>query len=383
MPIADKNYTRPTVFAVALVIAALFHPSAACAQARTEVKQDWGKLPDGTAVALYTLKNKNGITASISTYGGIVTSLSVPDRNGKFADVVHGFDNLAAYLKGDPYFGAIVGRYGNRIAHAKFSLNGAEYKLAKNDGDNTLHGGLKGFDKVVWQANKVDGAGEQGVELTYLSKDGEEGFPGNLQVKVTYRLTDTNELRIEYAASNDKDTVLNLTNHSYFNLAAAGDILGHVVTLHAGRFTPVDKSLIPTGELKSVKGTPFDFTSPVAVGKRIEEKDEQLIFGKGYDHNWVIDGDGKSLAKAAEVFEPKSGRVLEVWTTQPGVQFYTGNFLDGTLRGKGGRVYRRRSALCLETQHFPDSPNQPAFPSTLLRKGATYHTTTVWKFQSR
>ncbi|HVX67230.1 MAG TPA: aldose epimerase family protein [Bryobacteraceae bacterium] len=343
-------------------------------------KQEFGKTPDGEAVQLYTLANKHGMEAKITTYGGRVVSLKTPDRNGKLDDVTLGFDNLDSYLKENPYFGAIVGRYGNRIAHGRFKLNGVEYKLAQNNGENSLHGGLKGFDKVVW---KVKDAGPQFLELGYLSRDGEEGYPGNLDTTVRYTLTDNNELRIDYSATTDKDTVLNLTNHTYFNLGGEENILEHELTLFADRFTPVDKGLIPTGELRSVAGTPFDFRKSTPIGARIEADDEQIRLGGGYDHNFVLNRKGNSLAPAATAYDPKSGRVLEVLTTEPGVQFYTGNFLDGTLTGKGGRAYQRRSAFCLETQHYPDSPNHPDFPTTVLKPGARYHSTTVWKFSAR
>ena len=338
----------------------------------------WGKTPEGDSVDLYTLSNAKGAEARIATYGGVVVSLKVPDRSGAMGDVVAGFDSLEGYLKPPPYFGAIIGRYGNRIGGARFSLNGMEYTLAKNDGANHLHGGVRGFDKRVWTAKPLS---PQSLELTYLSKDGEEGYPGNLSATVTYTLTDANELKIEYSATTDKDTVVNLTNHSYFNLAGDGDILGHQVTIHADRFTPVDKGLIPTGELKSVAGTPFDFRAGNTIGERIEQKDEQLIFGRGYDHNWVLNRTGSGLESAAKVTDPKSGRVLEVLTTEPGLQFYTGNFLDGSLQGKG-RAYTRRSAFCMETQHFPDSPNKPDFPSTVLKPGGKYQTTTVFRFST-
>jgi len=345
-------------------------------------KEPFGKTADGTAVDLYTLQNKNGAEVKLPPFGGIVESLKVPDRAGKFDDVVLGFDSLDGYLGTHPYFGALVGRYGNRIAKGRFTLNGVEYKLACNDGANTLHGGIKGFDKAVWAAREITVGGSPALELTYVSKDGEEGYPGNLTTTVTYSLSDKNELRIEYRATTDKDTVLNLTNHTYFNLAGQGqgDILSHVMMIRAGRFTPVDAGLIPTGELRGVEGTPLDFRTPTAIGARIEAKDEQMVRGKGYDHNFVLDGPAGSLSLAAKVTEPKSGRVMEVLTTQPGVQFYTGNFLDGTLRGKGGKAYAHRFGFCLETQHFPDSPNQSAFPSAVLKPGSEYRETTVYRF---
>jgi aldose 1-epimerase len=348
-----------------------------------ESHADFGKTPEGVAVQIYTLTNKKGVQARITNYGGIVVSLKTPDRKGAMADVVLGFDSLDGYLTSpSPYFGALIGRYGNRIAHARFALNGVDHKLAANNGENSLHGGNRGFNKVVWSPRELS---DGGLELTYMSKDGEEGYPGNLRVTVTYHLTDANELKIEYAASTDKDTVLNLTNHSYFNLKGAGngDILGHVVTLNADKFTPVDAGLIPTGDLRSVNGTPFDFRKGTAIGARIEQSDEQLKLGKGYDHNWVLNKSGNSLSLAARVEEPSTGRVLEVHTTEPGVQFYTGNFLDGTAKGKGGKMYGFRSGFCLETQHFPDSPNQSQFPSTVLRPGQAFRSTTVYRFSAK
>jgi aldose 1-epimerase len=343
--------------------------------------REFGKTPSGETVELYTLKNAKGVEADISTYGGVIVSLKVPDRTGALGDIVLGFDDFNGYLKPPPYFGALIGRYGNRIAHARFTLDGVEYKLAKNDGDNSLHGGTRGFDKVLWKAKPGPG---QSLELTYLSKDGEEGYPGNLSVTVVYTLTDNNELKIDYTATTDKDTVLNLTNHSYFNLAGQGegDILADQLTLNADRYTPVDKGLIPTGELRNVEGTPFDFRQPHAIGERIGSNDEQIALGGGYDHNFILNRTGDGLSLAAKVTEAKSGRVMEVLTTEPAIQFYTGNFLDGTLTGKGGKVYGRRSALCLETQHYPDSPNHPSFPSTELKPGGVYHTTTVYRFST-
>ena len=359
-------------------------PSRETGAARQMRKQAFGTTADGQPVDLYTLTNKNGVEASIITYGGIVTSLKTPDRNGKLEDVVLGFDDLAGYLKTNPYLGALIGRYGNRIGNAKFKLDGVEYKLAANNGPNALHGGLKGFDKVLWKARDASDGQSPRLELSYLSKDGEEGYPGNLSATVVYTLTDANELRIDYTATTDKDTVVNLTNHSYFNLGgpSAADILGHELTLYADRFTPVDATLIPTGELRSVADTPLDFRQPVAIGARISQADEQLKFGGGYDHNFVLNSGGGALAPAAKVYEPKTGRVLEVLTTEPGIQFYSGNFLDGTLTGKGGKVIAFRSGLCLETQHFPDSPNKPQFPSTVLKPGEKYQSTTVYRFSA-
>ncbi len=356
---------------------------AAGANAATKLTEaDFGKTPDGAAIKIHTLTNAHGVQARITNYGGIVVSLDAPDRDGKMADVVLGFDALPEYVANPTtYFGAIIGRYGNRIGDARFTLNGVEYKLPKNDGENCLHGGGNGFFKRVWTARALPNGD---LELGYRSKDGEEGFPGNLSVTVTYRLTDANELRIEYAATTDKETVVNLTNHSYFNLkgAGAGDILGHQLMLNADRFTPVNQNLIPTGELRPVSGTPFDFRKLTPIGARIEQNDEQLKFGKGYDHNWVLNRTGSALALAARVEEPSSGRVLEALTTEPGVQFYSGNFLDGSVKGKGGKTYPRRSAFCLETQHFPDSPNRPAFPSTVLKPGQQYRSTTVYRFST-
>jgi aldose 1-epimerase len=342
---------------------------------------DFGKLPDGSLVHIYTLTNRNHIQARITDYGGILVSLTAPDRHGQFADIVLGFDSLEGYLAHNgPFFGALIGRYANRLAKAQFALNGVEYRLEKNNGENTLHGGSQGFDKKLWTPRVLP---DGGLELTDRSQDGEEGFPGNLSVTVIYRLTDANELRIDYAATTDKDTVVNLTNHSYFNLkgAGAGDVLSHLVTLYASRFTPVDRGLIPTGELRSVAGTPFDFRKPVSIGARIAQNDEQLKLGGGYDHNFVLDkksADGKPEL-AAHVEEPESGRVLEVWTTEPGVQFYTANSLEDGLKGKRGAVYGRRSGFCLETQHFPDSPNRTDFPSTVLHPGQLFKSTTIYR----
>jgi aldose 1-epimerase len=345
-------------------------------------ESSFGKTAEGQAIHIYTLTNKNRLEARIATYGGIVVSLKTPDAKGVLSDIVLGHDDVSGYIANPaPFFGALVGRYANRIGHAKFKLNGVEYTLDKNDGENSLHGGARGFDKRVWTARQLP---DGGLELAYLSKDGEEGYPGNLKAIIVYHLTDANELEIDYSATTDKDTVVNLTNHSYFNLKGAGngDILGHRLMLAADRFTPVDAGLIPTGELRNVNATPFDFRKPTAIGSRIGQNDEQLKLGKGYDHNWVLNSGGGVLSLAARVEEPTSGRVLEVHTTQPGIQFYTGNFLDGSIKGKGGKVYGHRSGLCLETQHFPDSPNKPAFPSTVLTPGETFHSTTVFKFRT-
>jgi aldose 1-epimerase len=377
------------VFVIALLLVGMVmtwrQPATAEAKS-TMKKQPFGKTSDGRDVELYTLTNKKGMEVAITNFGGIIVALKAPDRNGKFDDVVLGYDSLDGYLTNKAFFGALIGRYGNRIAHGKFALNGANYTLPKNDGDNTLHGGPEGFNKRLWTAKDVSGAKGQALELTYMSKDGEEGFPGNLTVKVVYTLTDQNELTITYSATTDKETVVNLTNHSYFNLAGqgTGDILGHQLMIRGDHITAVDDTLIPTGELRPVKGTPFDFTHSTAIGERINQDDPQIKVGKGYDHNWVLNAHGPhSPVLAAEAYEPNSGRVLQVLTVEPGVQFYSGNFLDGTITGKGGKVYKYRYGFCLETQHFPDSPNHPKFPSTTLKPGQTYSTTTVFKFSTR
>jgi aldose 1-epimerase len=346
-------------------------------------KQPFGKTENLTPVDLYTLTNDKGVEARITTYGGIVVSLKVPDRNARLGDVVLGYENLEGYLTNSSYFGALIGRYGNRIAKGSFQLGGTPYQLAQNNGDNHLHGGVVGFDKVIWKAKELWGEDEVGLQLTYLSHDGEEGYPGNLSVTVVYTLTNNNELKIDYSATTDKKTIANLTNHSYFNLAGTGDILGHELMLKADRFTPVDKGLIPTGELSSVDGTPMDFTTPTAIGARINQNDEQLIYGLGYDHNWVLNNSGGKLALAAKIFEPTSGRVMKVYTTQPGIQFYSGNFLDGSITGKNGEIYYKHFGFCLETQHFPDSPNHSNFPSTSLNPGQRYKHTTIYKFSAQ
>jgi aldose 1-epimerase len=343
----------------------------------TVQKTPFGRLPDGTEVDLYTLTNANGLVARITNYGTIITELHVPDCDGKPADVVLGFDNLAQYLQKHPYFGCTVGRVANRIAKGQFTLNGTTYRLAVNNGPNHLHGGTKGFDKMVWRAEPQTGAG---VAFTYTSADGEEGYPGKLDVSVVMTLTPANELRIDYAAAADKATPVNLTNHSYFNLYGEGDILGHELTLAADYYTPSDATLIPTGEMKAVNGTPLDFRNPRAIGGRIAEVANEEA---GYDHNFVINNGGKSLTPAARVHEPRTGRVMEVQTTQPGVQLYTANYLDGSLTGKRGVVYRRQDAFCLETQHFPDSVNKPNFPSIILRPGDTYRQTVIYAFSTR
>ena len=349
----------------------------------TITKDAFGTAPDGQAVDIYTLSNAKGAQARIMTYGGVVQSLSVPDKHGNFADVVLGYDNLDGYLdKKTPYFGALIGRYGNRIGGAKFTLEGQTYTLATNNGPNSLHGGLKGFDKVVWTATPSLSVDGPVLTLTYLSKDGEEGFPGNLQVKAVYTLTEDNALKLEYTATTDKATVVNLTHHSYFNLAGAGNgnILKHVVYIKGDSTTPVDAGLIPTGEIKPVDGTPFDFRTPTAIGARINDPDTVLQYGPGYDHNWIINKAPGEYGLMARVVEPTSGRTLEVWSDEPALQFYAGNFLDGTITGKGGKVYKHRSAFCMEPQHYPDSPNKPNFPNVVLKPGETYHNIIVYKF---
>ena len=343
----------------------------------------FGKMPDGTDVQLYTLTNAHGLKATITNYGGTLTSLLVPDKTGQLGDVVLGFDDVSGYLspafrKSNPYFGALIGRYGNRIKGGKFTLDGKTYTLATNNGPNSLHGGKKGYDQVLWQAQPDVTTDGQSLTLTYLSKDGEEGYPGNLTVSVRYTLTPDDALQIDYTATTDKATPINLTNHAYFNLnhGAGKDILGHEVTLPADRYTVVDATLIPTGELRAVKGTPFDFTTPHTIGERIAKVEG------GYDHNWVLNTATGQHA-AATVYEPVSGRTMDVTTDEPGIQFYTGNFLDGTLKGKGGTVYGQHAGFCLETQHFPDSPNQPTFPSTVLKPGETFKSTSSYKFGVR
>ena len=347
--------------------------------------KDFGKTADGEGVKLYTLTNSNGLEAKIMTYGGILVSLEAPDRNGKLADVVLGYETLSGYVSNNPFFGATVGRYANRIANGEFTLDGTTYKLAKNNGENHLHGGIKGFDKVIWASESFKEEDAVGLKLTYLSKDGEEGYPGNLTCTVIYTLTNDNGLKISFDAETDKPTIVNLSHHSYFNLAGqgVGDILGHRLEICADRFTPVDAGLIPTGELRSVKGTPMDFTKPAAIGARINEDDQQLKYGGGYDHNWVLNKTDDELALAVRVYEPSSGRVMEVFTTEPGVQFYAGNFLDGSITGKANKVYKHRYGFCLEPQHFPDSPNKPDFPSVVLRPGQKYTHITVYKFSVR
>ncbi|HEV3278207.1 MAG TPA: aldose epimerase family protein [Terriglobia bacterium] len=367
---------------LALGIALVFGVRAQAASAGIKMTK-FGDMPDGTAVNLYTLTNRSGMRVSITNYGGRIVSLVVPDRTGKMGDVVLGFDDLAGYIGPNPYFGALVGRYANRIGNARFTLDGKEYKLAVNDGPNSLHGGLRGFDKQVWTFKDL-GGNHPAIELTYVSPDGEESYPGKLTVHVVYTLADNNELKIDYTATTNKDTVLNLTNHSYFNLSGegSGDILKTAMMINADRYTPVDAHLIPTGEIATVEGTPLDFRKSTVIGDRINADFEQLKLAKGYDHDFVLDRPEGThgMVLAARAIDHESGRALEVLTTQPGIQLYTGNFLDGTVHGKGGKVYGFRSAFCLETQHFPDSPNKPDFPTTELKPGQTFHETTVFKF---
>jgi len=348
-------------------------------QPGTITKAEFGVLPDSTKVSLYTLVNHSGITMKVTNYGGIITSLLVPDKNGKAADIVLGYDSLPGYLEAPSYFGALIGRYGNRIANGKFTLDGTEYVLAKNNGPNHLHGGVYGYDKVVWEAEEFKTDSAVGIKLHRLSKDGEEGYPGNLDVTVTYTLNDDNSLVFDYTATTDKATPVNLTQHSYFNLAGGGDIKTHELMISASKYNVVDSTLIPTGELREVKGTPFDFTTMKPIGKDLEATGGNPV---GYDHNFILDT--KSISElAVRVVEPNSGRIMEVYTDQPGVQFYSGNFLDGTITGKSGTFYQQYTGFCLETQHFPDSPNQPAFPTTILKPGEKYHTTTIYKFSAK
>jgi aldose 1-epimerase len=353
------------------------------ARTRGVTKQVWGKTAAGEAVDLYTLTNATGASVQVATLGGTVVSVKVPDKTGALGDVVLGFDSLDGYLGPHPFFGVLVGRYGNRIGNARFALDGKTYTLAKNNGVNSLHGGLKGFDKYVWKTREVASPDGLAIELTHVSPDGDEGFPGTLSATVRYTWTDANALRIDYTATTDKPTVINLTNHSYFNLSAgaAATVLDHTLQLAADKFTPVDKGLIPTGELRPVAGTPFDFAKPRRVGEQIDKDDEQIKFGGGYDHNFVLRQPANGTMRlAARVAEPTSGRIMEVTTTEPGVQFYTGNFLDGSVKGRGGKPYVKRSGLCLETQHYPDSPNRPDFPPVVLRPGQTYKTSTQYTF---
>ena len=369
-------------FAMAMVAVVVLGTSMT-ARTRGVTKQTWGKTAAGEAVDLYTLTNAKGASVQIATLGGTVVSVRVPDKTGALGNVVLGFDSLDGYLAPHPFFGVLVGRYGNRIGKAQFTLDGKTYSLAKNNGENSLHGGRKGFDKYVWKARDVASPDGLALELTHVSPDGDEGFPGTLSATVRYTWTDANDLRIDYTATTDKPTVVNLTNHSYFNLSAgtAATVLDHTLRLAAETFTPVDKGLIPTGELRPVAGTPFDFTKPRRIGELIDKDEEQIKFGGGYDHNFVLSGPASgSMRPVARATEPTSGRVMDVATSEPGVQFYTGNFLDGSVKGRGGKPYVKRSGFCLETQHYPDSPNKPDFPSVVLRPGQTYKTSTQYTF---
>ena len=350
----------------------------------TVTSSRFGKLPDGQPITLFTLRNSTGAEATITNYGGIVLSLKVPDRNGTLDDVVLGHKKLEGYLRSDnPYFGALIGRCGNRIANGKFTLDGKTHRLPKNNFKNSIHGGTVGFDRVVWAARPVELKDGPSLELKYRSEDGDQGFPGNLDVSAVYTLTNKNELRLTFTAKTDKATIVNLTHHSYFNLAGKGDVLGHIVQIKADRFTPIRADLIPTGELRPVAGSPFDFLKPTAIGDRIDAHDQQLKFAGGYDHNFVTANEPGKLKLQAKVYEPTTGRTLDVLSTEPGVQFYSGNFLDGTIVGKGGRRYHQRHAFCFEPQHFPDSPNQPNFPSTVLRPGETFKNTIVYRFATK
>jgi len=379
-----------TLAASGAALAALVLGSAACGPRRPLMRTRISRLPFGTTadakpVELFTLTNAHDVEVRAMTYGATIVWLHAPDREGHLDDIVLGYPTLAGYLAQSPYFGAIVGRYGNRIAKGRFTLDGKAYQLATNNGPNHLHGGVKGFDKVVWSAEPAETDSSATVTFSYVSPAGEEGYPGTLRARVTYTLTDRDELRVDYLATTDQATPVNLTQHSYFNLAGAGtrDILAHELMIAADRYTPVDATLIPTGEIAAVAGTPFDFRTPTAIGARIGQSDVQLQHGKGYDHNWVLNRAGAAegaLVLAARVTEPTTGRTLDVFTTEPGIQFYSGNFLDGTITGKDGRVYQQRYGFCLETQHFPDSPNHPNFPSTILRPGREYRSTTVFQF---
>ena len=374
----------PLKFAAAFSLAAVlanFMPTLSAAPSVTQ--KPFGTV-DGQEVQLFTLRNDKGAEATITNYGGIVVTLLMPDRTGKMVDVVLGYDNVDGYVAKTPYFGALIGRYGNRIAKGTFKLDGKTHILAANNGANALHGGLKGFDKVIWKGRAVESKLGAALELSYLSKDGEEGYPGNLDVIATYTLTNDNALRVDFKAKTDKTTIANLTHHSYFNLSGAGTILDHILTINADKTTPVDSGLIPTGEIKSVEGTPFDFRKPTAIGARIDDPDTCLQYGPGYDHNWVVNQKkpGK-LGFQARIESPKTGIVLEVLSTEPAVQFYAGNFLDGTITGKKGQVYAKRSGFCLEPQHYPDAPNHANFPSTVLKPGETYTNTIIYKFSAK
>jgi aldose 1-epimerase len=372
---------KPLLLAALLPFILSCHPGILMQKSPAVSVSPFGSLPDGTKVELYTLSNRHGTEARITNYGGIITALKTRDRQGRLMDIVLGFDDLASYLKGTPYFGALIGRYGNRIARGRFSIDGKSYTLATNGGPNHLHGGVEGFDKKVWSAEPFSGKSGAGVKLSLLSPDGDQGYPGNLRVTATYTLTDDDELITDLHAVTDKPTLVNMTQHSYFNLAVAGDVLDHRLMINADHFTPVDQTMIPTGEIRPVAGTPLDFRKPVAIGARIDDtREQQIEYAHGYDHNYVLNKTRPAaLDLAATVTEPKSGRVLEVWTQEPGIQFYTSNFLDRTLCK--GREYSRRCGFCLEPQHFPDSPNKPNFPSTLLRPGEEYSSKMVFKFR--
>lgn len=391
--ILKENGTKG-LFGLAGLLAVLLAVTGACTTGQQPASENkpheagikrsvFGKMPDGQEVHLYTLTNSGGMQVAITNYGARIVSVLAPDRNGKMADVVLGFDNLPDYMKYNTYFGALVGRYANRIGGAKFTLDGKIYHLPVNNGPNSLHGGIKGFDKRFWAAEEVQGGGPS-LAMTYSSKDGEEGYPGNMQAKVVYTLAKDNSLKIDYSATADKDTVINLTNHSYFNLAGEGngDILKQVLMINSSKITPADATQIPTGKIIDVAGTPFDFRKPTPIGARINEDNQQLKIGKGYDINYILDRKGPGLELAARAYDPESGRELEVYTTEPGIQFYSGNFLDGSVHGKGGKAYGSRSAFCLETQHYPDSPNHPDFPTTELKPGRTFHEVTIFKFST-
>lgn len=375
-----KNRRILIIFAVAILASSCGKKS----QQPSITAEEFGALPNGQKAQIYTLVNQQGLVAKITDYGAKLVSLEAPDRNGKPADVILGYETLDQYLKGDQYFGATVGRYANRIAKGKFTLEGKEYQLALNNGVNHLHGGPKGYQSVIWRSEIIDQEGYPALKFTYHSPDGDEGYPGNLDIEVIYTWKTDNCLNIDYKATTDQTTIVNLTHHSLFNLKGAGngDILGHVLTINANEFTPVDSTLITTGEIRTVTNTPMDFTTPHPVGERIESDYEQIIKGKGYDHNWVLNKNANELTVAAELYEPESGRVMKVLTTEPGIQFYSGNFLDGSQIGKGNLPYNFRYGLALETQHYPDSPNHPEFPSVVLKKGEVYKQTTAYCFST-
>ena len=378
------NYVQKfSVFLIVAGIVAACNPSKQTGKTGMITNKSFGTMPDGNEVKAFTLTNINGIEMTVISYSGIITSLKTPDRNGNLADIVLGYDDLQSYLDFNPYFGAIVGRYGNRIARGKFTIDDTEYALAVNNIGNHLHGGIVGFDKVIWEVSPFESDEGVGLKLSYLSRDMEEGYPGNLNVSVTYFISNENSLEFEYVATSDKKTVVNLTQHSYFNLKGDGDILDHELMLNASKYVPIDSTLIPTGELPPVEDTPFDFTISKKIGQDIDDDHQQIKYGNGFDHCWIINQTEEDINHGATLYEPTTGRVMEVYTTEPGVQFYSGNFLDGTAVGKGKKAYTRRTGLCLETEHFPDSPNQPLFPSTALNPGEEYRTKTVLKFSVR